>query len=231
MAKYLNDFQFGVGVLGGAEAVLRNINRVLSESHTDESLSMLTVDFSNAFNLVDRSALLHEVRLRCPSISLWVEFLYGQAARLYLGNTHIKSSTGVQQRDPLGPLLFAIVLHPLLHKIRDNCKLLLHAWYLDDGTLIGDSEEVAKALDIITVTGPKLGLQLNIKKTELIWPSCDGRKLREGLFPADIGRPPLGVKLLGFEHSNTPKCTCNPKYLGSMFSLLYMQIRTSKVLS
>ena len=28
--------------------------------------------------------------------------------------------------------------------------------------------------------------------------------------------------MLGFKHSNTPKCTCNPKYLGSMFSLLYM---------
>jgi hypothetical protein len=46
---------------------------------------MLIVDFSNAFNMVDRSALLQEVRVRCPSISLWVEFLYGQAARLYLG--------------------------------------------------------------------------------------------------------------------------------------------------
>ena len=97
----------------------------------------------------------------------------------------------------MGPLLFALVLHSLLHNIRDNFKILLHAWYLDDGTLIGDSEEVAKALDIITVISPKLGLQLNIKKTELFWPSCDGRKLREGLFPVDIGRPPLGVKLLG----------------------------------
>ncbi|KAL7603985.1 hypothetical protein Lser_V15G19890 [Lactuca serriola] len=94
-------------------------------------------------------------------------------------------------------ILHLMASHPLLHKIRDNCKLLLYAWYLDDGTLIGDSEEVAKALDNITVTGPKLGLQLNIKKTELFWPSCDGRKLREGLFPVDIGRPPLGVKLLG----------------------------------
>nr|GEW36820.1 reverse transcriptase domain-containing protein [Tanacetum cinerariifolium] len=70
---------------------------------------MLTVDFSNAFNLVDRSELLHE------------------------------------QGDTLGPLLFALILHPLLHKIKDSCKLLLHDWYLDDGTVIGDSEEVAKA--------------------------------------------------------------------------------------
>lgn len=91
---------------------------MLSDYHNDGSLAMLTVDFSNAFNLVDRSALLHEVRVWCPSISLWVDFLYGQAARLYIGDTHIWSATGVQQGDPFGPLLFALVLHRLVHKIR-----------------------------------------------------------------------------------------------------------------
>ncbi|GJZ75315.1 hypothetical protein Tco_0639780, partial [Tanacetum coccineum] len=34
-------------------------------------------------------------------------------------------------------------------------------------------------------------------KTEIFWPSCNGTKLREGLFPVDIRRPSLGVKLLG----------------------------------
>jgi hypothetical protein len=74
--KYLNDFQFGVGISGGAEASLHSANRLLTQRHDDGSLAMLTVDFSNAFNMVDMSALLHEVRVRCPSISLWVEFLY-----------------------------------------------------------------------------------------------------------------------------------------------------------
>nr|GEV54466.1 zinc finger, CCHC-type [Tanacetum cinerariifolium] len=62
---------------------------------------------------------------------------------------------GVQQGDPLRPLLFALVLHPLVHKIRDSCKPLLHAVYLDDETIIGDSEEVARVLDIIKVSGPE----------------------------------------------------------------------------
>ncbi|GJV07725.1 hypothetical protein Tco_1345381 [Tanacetum coccineum] len=57
---------------------------------------------------------------------------------------NIWSATGVQQGDPLGTLLFALGLHPLVHKIRDNCKLLLYAWYLDDGIVIRDSKEVAR---------------------------------------------------------------------------------------
>nr|GEW29297.1 hypothetical protein [Tanacetum cinerariifolium] len=121
MSNYLCDFQFGVGVSGGAEAILHSVNRVLSEYHNDGSLAMLTVDFSNAFNLVDRSTLLHE------------------------------------QCDPLRPLFFALIFHPLLHKIKDSCKLLLHAWCLDDGTVIGDSEEVVRVLDILRpLSGVKL---------------------------------------------------------------------------
>ena len=114
-----------------------------------------------------------------------------------MGDDLIWSTTGVQQGDPLGPLLFALVLHPLVHRIRDCCKLLFHAWYLDDGTIIGDTKEVAKALDIIRAEGPRLGLELNINKTEVFWPSCNGLKVQDGLFPHGIGRPSLGVKLLG----------------------------------
>nr|GEV73554.1 hypothetical protein [Tanacetum cinerariifolium] len=124
MSEYLSDFQFGVGVSGGAKAILHRINQVLSEYHNDRSLAMLIVDFSNAFNLVDRLAL----------------------------------SVPPFLCDPLGPFLFALILHPLLHKIKDSCKLLLHAWYLDDVIVIGDLKEVARVLDIIKVSGPGIKL-------------------------------------------------------------------------
>ncbi|GJR10647.1 putative reverse transcriptase domain-containing protein [Tanacetum coccineum] len=171
MSKYFNDFQFGVKVSGGAEAILHSVNRLLSEYHNDGSLSILTMNFSNAFNLMDRSALLQEIRVRCPSISLWVNFLYAHATRLYIRDTYIWSTTEAQQGDPLGPILFALVLHPLVHKIRDCCKLLLHAWYLDNGTVTGDLEEVA--------------LGVRHYKGERSRPSL-GMKLLEGAISRDV---------------------------------------------
>lgn len=103
----------------------------------------------------------------------------------------------MQQGDPLGPLLFALTLHPLVKNIASRCKLDLHAWYLDDGTIVGDTLEIAKALRIIESEGPSRGLHLNIKKTEVFWTSPDPMSAVEDVFPPDIGRPSKGVKLLG----------------------------------
>ena len=104
------------------------------------------MDFKNAFNLVDREVMLQEVRLRCPPISCWVEFCYSRPARLYYGEHTLWSHQGVQQGDPLGPLLFTLVLHPLVCKIVETFSLSLHAWYLDDGTIIVDSLVMGKVL-------------------------------------------------------------------------------------
>ncbi|GKB10555.1 hypothetical protein Tco_0844478 [Tanacetum coccineum] len=67
---YLDGLQFGVGVAGGSEAILHSVNRLIEACGDDVGLSMLLVDFKNAFNLVDREVMLREVRLRFPSISL-----------------------------------------------------------------------------------------------------------------------------------------------------------------
>ncbi|GJX71626.1 hypothetical protein Tco_0308797 [Tanacetum coccineum] len=104
---------------------------------------------------------------------------------------------------PLTPLfkpdsgIRPIVVGTIFQGCYESCKLLLHTWYLDDGTVIGDSKEVARVLYIIKVSGPGLGLELNIKKTKIFWPLCNGMKLREGLFSVDIRRSSSGVKLLG----------------------------------
>ncbi|KAK2441416.1 hypothetical protein QL285_012716 [Trifolium repens] len=62
VAKYLNDFQFGAGISGGADVILYSANEVFSVQNGDGSLAMLTVDFSNAFNMIDSLVLLCKVR-------------------------------------------------------------------------------------------------------------------------------------------------------------------------
>ncbi|GKD85304.1 hypothetical protein Tco_1356458, partial [Tanacetum coccineum] len=48
---YLNDLQFGVGVSGGGEPILHAVNRLVKDRGDEVGLSMLLVDFQNAFNL------------------------------------------------------------------------------------------------------------------------------------------------------------------------------------
>ena len=80
----------------------------------------------------------------------------------------ISSETGVQQGDPLGPLLFSLVLHRVVSAIASNCpELLFHMWYLDDGTIAGPKLAVLHALSIVQDLGPPNDLFVNISKCEL----------------------------------------------------------------
>lgn len=181
----------------GGESILHDVNSLLELKGHSDTMSMLLIEFSNAFNMVSRPHLIKEVLLHCPGISRWVEFCYLRPAKLYYDQYILSSALGVQQGGPLGPLLFALTLHPLVNTIASRCTLDLHAWYLDDGTIIGDTLEVAKTLSIIEVEGPNRGLHLNVRKTEVFCPSIDPRSTLDGVFPLDIGRPSNGVKLLG----------------------------------
>ena len=163
--------QLGVCSPNGAESLVHLVKLISSDPDTLlSSKNCLLVDFSNAFNSINRSALFKEVH-DMPSLSSLVEFSYGVQSHLLFGEHAILSGRGVQQGDPLGPLLFSLVLQPIVERIASEVpSLLLNGWYLDDGILCGNLDDIAAALSIIAIDGPTVGLSLNKSKSLLFSP-------------------------------------------------------------
>ena len=69
----------------------------------------------------------------------------------------ISSETGVQQGDPLRPLIFCLVLQQLVAARatdEESSHLLYHKWYMDDGVVAGTRKAVARAIAILKELGP-----------------------------------------------------------------------------
>ena len=189
--------QVGVGISGGLEAAVHSMRSILSLYGSDSSLC-LKLDMTNAFNECSRSNFLSRCHADLPELFAWVQWCYCCAGELRFGPHRILSTTGVQQGDPLGPLLFSLVLRDFL----SNCPVLdgLHfqLWYLDDGILVGTPSALSSFLDDLQLRGPSYGLHPNLSKCEVFWPSGDQSFMD---FPPAVKRVMLpqagGIDFLG----------------------------------
>ncbi|CAE7483229.1 unnamed protein product [Symbiodinium natans] len=189
--QYFAPVQLGVGVPSGAEAAVHTVRAWLQRHHATAGHVMVKLDFTNAFNNVDRRAVLEAVAAAFPGLARWTAWCYGQPAQLRFGaSTTLQSAGGVQQGDPLGPLLFATALHQLAQELRTGLALTI--FYLDDGIIAGDMAAVGAAVAHLQQRGAALGLQLNLSKSEVIAvgdldPDTLGRHLPAQLLQAPDG--------------------------------------------
>ena len=168
VSEYLQPYQVGVGVRGGAEGMVHALNRLVEDQQNNPDLVVVSLDFQNAFNTVDRNRLLEEVVNQCPSILQYVEMTYGCSALQFVGPHVVESTTGVQQGDPLSPLLFALTVQPLVQDIHRDCPEMHQGWYLDDGTFVGPLAVVQHAVQMVVDRAPAFGLSLNPQKSR-VW--------------------------------------------------------------
>ena len=170
---FFEPIQFGVACPMGSEKVVHGIRSCVERFWNDMDFSVMKVDFKNAFNLVSRDAVLQECAKHFPDLLPWVAWCYGSHPFLWHTMGQLTSQSGVQQGDPLGPFLFALVLHKVAGAIKEDTEcsqLLYQAWYLDDGILAGKKSSIRRSLSLLQELGPPLGLYINISKCELYCP-------------------------------------------------------------
>ena len=145
VADFFHPLQYGVACQAGAEKVIHQVRDCIEEHWMDDNFVLFKVDMKNAFNLVSRQSILEECTTFYPELLPWVSYCYGSHPLLWHPLGKVTSECGVQQGDPLGPLLFSLALHKLVSSIDagDECfGLLLQAWYIDDGVLAGSDPAV-----------------------------------------------------------------------------------------
>ena len=104
---------------------------------------MFKLDFKNAFNSIRRDLMLSRTLERVPVAFPLAYISYRQPSFLFHGEYTIESCEGVQQGDPLGPLLFCIAIHDLINTVKSEFSV----FYLDDGILGGSSKDVIIRLE------------------------------------------------------------------------------------
>ena len=77
--------------------------------------------------------MLETARENIPELFHYVFSCYSSPSSLFFLGTTLQSAEGVQQGDPLGPLLFCLTIHPLITPLKSEFKV----FYLDDGTIRG----------------------------------------------------------------------------------------------
>ena len=175
LGSELRPIQLGFSTRGGCEAAVHAARSYLSG--TSQRRVVCKLDVANAFNSLRRDALLTVARRRVPELYPFIWQAYSGDSILFFEGGNLVSATGVQQGDPLGPALFSLAIDEAVQEINTE----LNVWYLDDGTLGGEPENVCSNVRSLVGRLGELGLKVNSEKCELLTLHHSANEERETL--------------------------------------------------
>jgi len=194
---FLLPTQLGVGVSGGSEAVLHTIQAHL---HYEPAHILLKLDLENAFNRVDRRLAKRILEARFPELLPLYVLGYGPDSAN--GSYHfgwlpeegspsstrdrffLRSRTGVQQGDPLAPVLHALALSPYLMAMRSLFPNITVLALHDDISLVGPYYDIQEAFHWSQRVLSSLRARLQPDKCVLFGHRIDSPRLVNHDFPA-----------------------------------------------
>jgi hypothetical protein len=139
-------------------------------------LACLSIDMANAFNSINRAALLQAAYSQPELSPCWrmVAFAYGQPSLLLMSQdsagaddtAYLLSENGVRQGDPLSSLLFSLAMRKVYSHIAAQLQAGCYA-FIDDSHGVGYLSQCWRVWQQLPELLEPLGLQLNVDKCEL----------------------------------------------------------------
>ena len=153
--------QFGIGVRSGCEVAVHLTRQFFDDKRCN---TILKIDYKNAFNSLHRHQIINTVAKNLPLAYNYTSSSYRDRSFLCYKNSIVSSEEGIQQGDPLGPLLFCASIQPIISSVKSE----LNCWYMDDGTIGGNFQTVKDDLEMIKSKSADMGLLLNESKCEVL---------------------------------------------------------------
>lgn len=165
------NLQVCAGQQAGGEAAIHAMREMFSEDNCE---AVLLVDAKNAFNTINRKTMLHNIRVKCPSLAQYVENTYSDPSDLYIcsnsGNSVkvLKSMEGTTQGDPVAMAMYALGLSVLQQVISYEKTSVKQVAYADDLSGAGKITDLKKWWGLVNDNGPIIGYTPNAAKSVLI---------------------------------------------------------------
>ena len=167
-----------------------------------ENDGVFLIDAANAFNRVNRAAVLWNVQFLCPPLKYILINTYRNPSRIFVcDNTgkcrEFSSREGTTQGCPLAMAMYAVALIPLVRELKE---LATQVWYADDATGVDKLENLKAWFDKLLERGPLYGYFPQPKKCVLIVRE-EKLKLAKELFKSmgieitTVGKRHLGAAL------------------------------------
>ena len=127
------------------------------------------VDAINAFNSINRQAVLHNISIICPPLTQVLLNTYRAPVRCMIqGGGEISSTEGTTQGDPLAMAMYALAVRPLIDRLQSLLPTVKQIWYADDATSAATCLELRAWWDTLVAQGQGFGYHPNACKTHLI---------------------------------------------------------------